>query len=629
MKITIFIDDKLQLEYKSNLFVLFSQKVTSHFFVTASLKEYHTGIFPVFTACSEYIARFIKERKIDDYGVILDANDLANNETNMQIILKAKFAFLIGENSNSYDNFKNVRRIGYLHDVKKRIDCNTSILLSELDTLDRAYECLLEDSYAEFSVIHILCSSWAFKKDKLEYLHFLRNKFTALNKNLILHCPTNAEYNFLLSYTKKVLGSPSLKLQYDLGMVSLQDSDIMSVADFCNLLESTIKQIKSNIEVNTKKINIICYNPTYLFKDLVDRFVDKGCVYSDFPLPDAGAYIWMRPQEIWHLDYLNKRIPHNEISNAYSHAFSKQSSKSLDMKYVRFRSVAIHHGTCYEPIYQFCPDRLAKALRTVSSVIGVCEFEECYGPSAQFALKDNFECVPIGFDSTLFTSSSVKQEQREPNERLKIGFVGRAYGTLNKELLNKSRLAEPKGYRKGGDILLEIAINLKNIGIDFELHIIGTGWEELVEQLDANNIYVKYYARDSQITYKEYPTIYSLMDVLLITSRCEGGPVSALEGLSLGLKVVSSDVGIVKYLDAQLKGTDNVFIFEYDRKWSTFDLNTAINHFKYISKLPITYKDRLQTRMLVEEHTTEHWVRYIFDKAAKLAKDVLSVKVEI
>lgn len=614
MRTIIFIDEKILNNYQSNLFPLFSPKIADHFIVTASFKDYQPALFPIFTDLSNYVSKVISERGIEDYGLVLDAQKIKVDEVGRHIIRGSRFIFILGPGNGDQIKHNGLIQASCLYNPQTMADeqVASELVLSELEVLDQAYEEVAATQSFPAS-IHVLCPPRSAASDQWPSLRRWRQKFSDLKIRLFYHWPNRALYDYLVGQQPRFLGRPTYPLSLDLGQLEVSDSpgQPMSVDDFCQALKDLAAQPPTGRRDRASKvINIICYQPSYLFKDLVDRFVARGCVHSDFPRSEAGAYIWMRPQELWHLDFALKGLANSEIPGAYAKA-APLATKGLDVNQLGSRSVAIHHGTCYEPIYQFCPYKLAHSLRSVARVVGVCEFEECYGPAVEAASRDNFDFRPIGYDHRLFTEDLIQRETKLPDARLRIGFVGRAYGTSNPEQLNKSRLAEPRGYRKGGDALLAVATRLKLAGLDFELHILGNNWDDLVEQLKAGGIAVRYQVRDQDLSYRDYPELYRHLDLLLITSRCEGGPVSVLEALSLGVKVVGSRVGLVRALEGKLQGTESLFTYEYDRKWMLFELDRAMDHLRHIYMSAITYHDRLKTRSLIEELTTERWVDHI------------------
>lgn len=359
--------------------------------------------------------------------------------------------------------------------------------------------------------------------------------------------------------------------------------------------------------MGSKIINIVCFNPTYLFADLVKRFEAAGCVHSELPLPDAGAYIWMRPQELAAFGDLLAGRDTTDVPQSWQDrlASERETYEGVDFGKVEARSVAIHHGTCYEPIIQFDPYRLAKVLATAGAVAGVCELDLCYGPSRPWANPANFHCVPIGYDHNLFHEGLIREDNRTPSSPLRIGFVGRAYGNNNPSSWARSNYAHPRGYRKGGDHLIHVLLRLKAKGVPFELHLVGNNWDEHVAQMEDLEIPVVYYTRDKNIDYEDYPTVFASFDVLLIAARAEGGPVSAIEAMSVGVPVVGTDVGVIPYLDRVCEHSTSV---GYHTKWHTFDDRAAADAIAKLQKKPFGKKERLAVRDSIKEHTTDGWV---------------------
>jgi glycosyltransferase involved in cell wall biosynthesis len=397
---------------------------------------------------------------------------------------------------------------------------------------------------------------------------------------------------------------------YNKSNINFQNKNNLKIISYEEMLDI----IEPYIVKAENEINVVCYKPSYLFKDLCDRFAEKGTIVSDYPLEDMQAYIWLRPQEI------NKYIEGIKLTSTERKKIKDEYVQNIpDIKVneeeLLSRSIAIHHGTCYKPIVQFDDKLLNKTLFNVKKVFGVCEFEECYGEYYNMANRKNFSFVPIGYDDKLFTINKINKKTKEPKQKINIGFVGRAYGTNNENLLKRSILAHPKGYRKGGDILLNTALRLKQLGIDFKITILGQNWDELTKLFDKYNIPYNYYTREKNITYKEYPKVYSNFDLLFIGARCEGGPVSAIEALSLGIPIVSTDVGIVEYLT---KISDKCKTFKFDRKWHTVDYETAVNEIINIYNEKIIYEDRLKIREPVLKFNTDNWVETIIKYAKGL-----------
>lgn len=613
MKSIVYIDSTISLNYKSCLFHLFSSRFHSSFTLSSSFEEIDSNQFSIFTKATNYEANVVSSNYIDDYGIVIDSTNVVINNLNYSFLSGAGFIIILGPDNSKLLDFLRSLKVHKYNGLYGALASEAveakSILLAEFDQLPSVYEEIIQKNLC-VEEIDVLCP---YRFNSLLY----QKLFSDLNIKLNFHVPSYSQYQLLLSNAKSFIGGISHTVKIDISPEK-PGGEIISISDFAEKLSQLVSQSKNRPKPDKDKftINIVCFNPTYLFKDLVDRFVDIGCVHSDFPLPNADSYIWMRPQEIWHIEFLLSGEENVEISQKYKETF-KSLNSSLDLNRIKSRSVAIHHGTCFEPLYQFNFTNLTKSLSEISRVVGVCEFEECYGPSASFANKANFKFVPIGYDHLLFSEGFIKTETKKPRSKLKIGFVGRAYGTTNKTTLMRSKLAEPKGYRKGGDFLFDIGLRLKSLGIDIEIHILGQNWEELVDKLNEYGIANKYYARDKDLTYKDYPKVYGEFDVLLVSARCEGGPVSAIEALSLGVRVVGTDVGVIRHLADNLDA-DTCSVFSYDRKWHIADIDAAVVALKKIYEMELSFSDRKKVRDQVFDLTTERWCSSIFTEAQKL-----------
>lgn len=96
--------------------------------------------------------------------------------------------------------------------------------------------------------------------------------------------------------------------------------------------------------------------------------------------------------------------------------------------------------------------------------------------------------------------------------------------------------------RKGVDILRSVLKAASERWRDLTVLLIGSGWEHLDSTASAWGIQVlRYQPQQTEDT----AAIYPLMDVLLSTSREEGGPCTILEAMGCEVPVVTTDVGHV------------------------------------------------------------------------------------
>ena len=98
--------------------------------------------------------------------------------------------------------------------------------------------------------------------------------------------------------------------------------------------------------------------------------------------------------------------------------------------------------------------------------------------------------------------------------------------------------------RKGVNILLKALKNLGSKGEKFGVLITGPGWDKVVKEIKSYGINEVYYF--PFLPDRLMPTCYNALDLYVVTSKVEGGPVPVLNCMACGVPVVTTPVGIVK-----------------------------------------------------------------------------------
>jgi glycosyltransferase involved in cell wall biosynthesis len=141
--------------------------------------------------------------------------------------------------------------------------------------------------------------------------------------------------------------------------------------------------------------------------------------------------------------------------------------------------------------------------------------------------------VPHGVDTEFFQRKKVHPKRFGiPANRFVLGFIG-------------NRGSDLDNGRKGIDVFLgvvrEVAARIPR------LHIVlgGPGWKGEFADLQSSGISASAtgYIRNSDL-----PSLYSSLDVYLLTSRVEGGPCTVFEAMACETTVVSTRVGAVPEL---------------------------------------------------------------------------------
>lgn len=151
--------------------------------------------------------------------------------------------------------------------------------------------------------------------------------------------------------------------------------------------------------------------------------------------------------------------------------------------------------------------------------------------------KKKIIVIPLGVDLLKF--KNYKEDDRN--------FFRKKYHIPTKRLVIGSFQKDGDGWRdgnnpkmiKGPDILVDTLIKLKK----YNLHVLLSGPARgyIVQKLKQNKIeYVHVFLKD----YLKMPELYQCLDMYLITSREEGGPIALLEAMACGVPVVSTRVGM-------------------------------------------------------------------------------------
>jgi len=135
-----------------------------------------------------------------------------------------------------------------------------------------------------------------------------------------------------------------------------------------------------------------------------------------------------------------------------------------------------------------------------------------------------------GVDTEFFLPKD-KLKSREklgiPSQVFTIGFSAKASSDHDK--------------RKGIDTFLEVMSKLySSLKSDIHVIITGPGWDDMIRHYPFNVLNIHYLRF---LPTKQMPDFYNALDVYLVTSQVEGGPVPLLEAMSCGTPVVTTPVG--------------------------------------------------------------------------------------
>ena len=98
---------------------------------------------------------------------------------------------------------------------------------------------------------------------------------------------------------------------------------------------------------------------------------------------------------------------------------------------------------------------------------------------------------------------------------------------------------------KGPDIFIKVIKDMKKNGKNVEVVLGGIRRQYIMNQLDKLGIKYYYY---EMVDLKVINELYNCLDLYLVSSRCEGGPRSIFEAAASRTNIISTDVGVAKFL---------------------------------------------------------------------------------
>ena len=149
------------------------------------------------------------------------------------------------------------------------------------------------------------------------------------------------------------------------------------------------------------------------------------------------------------------------------------------------------------------------------------------------SLLDDIRSLGISTEQTSLMRSGVDTDLFYPQKSLRRS-KSFTIGFFNARPLNSYD-------RKGSVLLLHALRKLVDLGYRPNFLVVGYGWEKLVTDLRKMNLKVTYYAN---VPSDELPSLYQKLDLYLITSLQEGGPLTLLEAGACGIPIISTPVGL-------------------------------------------------------------------------------------
>ncbi len=152
---------------------------------------------------------------------------------------------------------------------------------------------------------------------------------------------------------------------------------------------------------------------------------------------------------------------------------------------------------------------------------------------------DQITRIPIGVDTNTFYIPTLTQTLTV-RKQFGIPAHAKVIGSFQKDGVGWGDGIEPK-LIKGPDTFLAVIAKLKSLGLPIFVFLTGPSRGYIKKGLITLGVpYVHYYPKQ----HSELVRCYHALDLYLITSREEGGPMSLSESMSTGVPVVSTEVGM-------------------------------------------------------------------------------------
>jgi len=331
-------------------------------------------------------------------------------------------------------------------------------------------------------------------------------------------------------------------------------------------IKSRLKNFTLTAIINVIDYFYVKYNFTSLriFKRILQSF--------------KGDLIYLIEESNWAIEWVGRYITTNlrkfnlidaEIA---SHYFAKNKiihygSKTClirDKNIIHLDDSNIHILTCFHITPQ---DDIVKIIPYLNKKLDFIHTSNIIMKNLLIELgfdKNKTLVIPLGVDLSLFRrydlkfKSSLRQRFKLPHDKIIIG-------SFQKDGMENGAPIE----RKAPDVFCNVLNNLKE---KFDIHIFltGPGRDYVKKKLDEYNIpYTHTYLDD----YREMVYCYNCLDLYLITSRIEGGPLSLLECMATGVPIITTKVGMAPEI---IKNGFNGFIIEIDDIEKLYDATVEI-----------------------------------------------------
>ena len=214
-------------------------------------------------------------------------------------------------------------------------------------------------------------------------------------------------------------------------------------------------------------------------------------------------------------------------------------------------------------------DQFLKSIPLLSKVITASSIVENrlldWGVSSEKIIK-----IPLGVNTKKFVPANKSKKDKIRN-LLGIPRHSILIGSFQKDGAGWGEGLKPK-LIKGPDIFIETLKILRNKGLPIYALLTGPARGYVKKELKKNNI--PFYHSFVQ-NLDELVPLYQALDIYLITSREEGGPLGLIESMSCGIPVVTTRVGMSE--DVIKKNIPGGISYTFDPKILAYKIEETID----------------------------------------------------
>ncbi len=220
--------------------------------------------------------------------------------------------------------------------------------------------------------------------------------------------------------------------------------------------------------------------------------------------------------------------------------------------------------------------------------------------------SDKIIKIPLGVNTKIFVPSS-KSKKYKIRNLLGIPKHIILIGSFQKDGIGWGEGLKPK-LIKGPDIFIKTLKILRDKGLPIHALLTGPSRGYVKQELKKNNIpFYHHYVHNID----ELVPLYQALDIYLITSREEGGPMGLIESMSCGIPVVTTRVGMSQ--DVIKENIPGEISDTFDPKMLAYQVEKTIDSFSRNKNDSQQIMRKNIIKFDWEEVAKQHWIKVYKD----------------